>query len=210
MSKADQMIEKGVHKALEMEREESLSIRLDYDEEDLLLPHENEAESLAEEKDKRPKILLLNGPNLNMLGKRPARHYGTFTLAEAVDRAREAAEQAGYRLLHEQSNYEGRLIEAIHEAVEDGTAAILINAGALTHYSYALADALEIFGGIKIEVHISDIQQRENFRRRSVLRAQCDDEVSGLGIESYTEAVRRALRLLEHHGTGAGDEGETE
>ena len=100
-------------------------------------------------------ILLLSGPNLNLLGEREPEIYGTTTLAELEADARDAAGEHGYELEHLQSNHEGALIDAVHGA-RGRCAAIVINAGALTHYSYALADALATFDGPKIELHISD------------------------------------------------------
>lgn len=145
--------------------------------------------------DPRPRLLLLNGPNLDMLGRRSKSHYGDFTLADAVAAARETADGLGYDLDDFQSNYEGALIEAIHAAmgVHRG---IVINAGAFTHYSYALHDAIELCGLPVLEVHISDIHKREAWRHVSVILPACAGQIAGLGMASYTEGVRRLCGLL--------------
>jgi 3-dehydroquinate dehydratase II len=141
------------------------------------------------------KLLLLNGPNLNMLGRRNPHHYGTFTLADAEALAAQAAARCGYVLDCYQSNHEGDLVDRIQDAVGcyDG---LLINAGALTHYSYSVRDALELFSGPVIEVHISDISQREDFRRLSVIRPVCSGQVAGHGIDSYRIGVEQICALL--------------
>src|SRR5882757_3852763 len=107
-----------------------------------------------------PVILLLNGPNLNLLGEREPEIYGTSTLADCVGDARDAAGKLGYDLEDLQSNHEGDLVTAIHGA-RNRCAAIVVNAGAFTHYSYALGDALATFEGVKVELHISNPAARE-------------------------------------------------
>jgi 3-dehydroquinate dehydratase II len=102
-------------------------------------------------------ILLLSGPNLNLLGEREPQHYGTTTLDELVALAGEAAAKLGHEVEHFQSNHEGALVDAIHGA-RGRCAAIVINAGAFTHYAYALTDALAMFDGVKIEVHLLAIE----------------------------------------------------
>ena len=146
-----------------------------------------------------PRILLINGPNLNMLGKRNKSHYGDFTLAEAEEATRAAARGQGYFLDTFQSNFEGAIIETIHASmgVYKG---IVINAGAFTHYSYALHDAIELCGLPVIEVHISDIHQREAWRRVSVIRPACAGQIAGLGMASYTEGVRCLCGILASAG----------
>jgi 3-dehydroquinate dehydratase-2 len=146
--------------------------------------------------DKTKKFLLLNGPNLNMLGKRDPKYYGTFTLADVESLARQTAADLGYALDCCQSNHEGDLVDRIQQAIGqyDG---ILINAGALTHYSYSLRDALELFSKPIIEVHISDISTREDFRRLSVIRPVCSSQVAGHGIDSYRIAVEELSSLME-------------
>jgi 3-dehydroquinate dehydratase-2 len=138
-------------------------------------------------------ILLLSGPNLDLLGVRDPEVYGTATLAEHVERFRALASEAGFSVRHLQSNFEGDLIEAVHGARENAVA-IVINAGALTHSSWALADALDTFNGIKVEVHLSNPAAREPFRHLSTLAGTVDGSIAGFGATSYDlafEAIRR-------------------
>src|SRR5262249_57749892 len=114
------------------------------------------------------KILLCSGPNLNLLGQREPEHYGTTTLDELVALAQETAAKFGHDVEHVQSNHEGGLIDAIHGA-RGRCAAIVINAGAFTHYAYALTDALTAYDGIKIELHLSNPHARDPWRQVSVL-----------------------------------------
>ncbi len=144
---------------------------------------------------KKARILLLNGPNLNLLGQRNPEHYGRFTLKDVEYLARETALSLGCELDAKQSNHEGQLIDWIQEA-RTLYAAIVINAAAYTHYSIAIGDALELFKGPKIEVHISDIHQREDFRKHSAILFACDDQISGHGLDSYRLGVKRAVELL--------------
>lgn len=142
-------------------------------------------------------ILLLHGPNLSQLGTRDPEHYGTATLDDVVAAARDEAEAAGATLDHEQHDHEGDLVRRLHKARTDGTDAVVINAGALTHYSYALRDALELLDVPKVELHLSNIHAREEFRRTSVVAAVCDGSIAGFGIHGYPLAVRAALALLD-------------
>ena len=142
-----------------------------------------------------PKVLLVHGPNLSQLGSRDPAHYPTLTLDELVALARAAAAAEGANLEHAVSEHEGELVARLHAARTDGTDAVVINAGALTHYSYALRDALELIDVPKVEVHLSNVHAREAFRRVSVLSEVCDGTVSGLGAEGVTLAVTAAVRL---------------
>ena len=150
---------------------------------------------------KKPVVLLLNGPNLGMLGRRDPAQYGTFTLAD-VERAFAAkCDELGVEPRFFQSDCEGELCHAIHLAM-DYAAGIVINAGAYTHYSYALLDALLLAKVPTMEVHISDVDSREPFRRVSVIRDACVGRVAGLGMDSYLVGLEKLVR--EHVLPGAG------
>ena len=138
------------------------------------------------------KLLVLNGPNLNLLGLREPDIYGTESLNDIESWLESQTESAGHEILWFQSNYEGELIDQIHNSMHnfDG---IIINAGALTHYSYALRDAIASVIIPVVEVHLSDINQREKFRKTSVIKDVCIDQISGLGKPGYLEA----LKILE-------------
>ncbi len=140
-------------------------------------------------------ILLLSGPNLDQLGVRSPEIYGTQTLAEHVARFSEQALREGLEVRHLQSNFEGDLIEAVH-AARESSIAIVLNAGALTHTSWALADALATFGGVKIEVHLSNPAAREPFRHVSTLAGVVDGTIAGFGATSYDLALDAVIRLL--------------
>ena len=141
-------------------------------------------------------ILLLHGPNLSQLGTRDPAVYGTATLDEVVAAAREQAEALDATLDHEQHEGEGELLARLHAARTDGTGAVIINAGAYTHYSYALRDALEMLTVPKVELHLSNLHAREAFRATSVLAPVCDGSIVGFGIDGYPLAVRAALALV--------------
>ncbi len=141
-------------------------------------------------------LLLLNGPNLNMLGRRDPGQYGTFTLADVETLATETAFSRGYKIDCFQSNYEGAIIEKIHAAMDQADG-IVINPGALTHYSYAILDAIDLCGLPVIEAHISDISEREPFRRISVTAPACCGQVKGLGIQSYARAIHLLCDTIE-------------
>jgi 3-dehydroquinate dehydratase II len=144
------------------------------------------------------KILLLSGPNLNLLGQREPEHYGTTTLAELVALASETAAKLGHDVEHVQSNHEGALIDAIHGA-RGRCEALVINAGAFSHYSYAITDALATFEGVKIEVHLSNPYARERWRHRSVVSPVVDGTITGLRAEGYRLAIEgAAARLAEN------------
>jgi 3-dehydroquinate dehydratase-2 len=143
-----------------------------------------------------PQLLLVHGPNLSQLGTRDPRHYGTATLNEVVAAARDECEASGATLDHLQTEHEGELVTRLHAARHDGTDAVLVNAGAWTHYSYAIRDALELLEVPKVEVHLSNLHAREAFRQTSVLAAVCDGSVVGFGVDGYPLAVRAALALI--------------
>jgi 3-dehydroquinate dehydratase-2 len=140
-------------------------------------------------------ILLLSGPNLNLLGEREPDHYGSTTLAEIVALASETAAKLGHDVEHVQSNHEGALIDAIHGA-RGRCAAVVINAGAFTHYSYALTDALTMFEGVKIEVHLSNPAARESWRHLSVIAPVVDGSITGLRADGYRLAVEAVAAKL--------------
>lgn len=146
--------------------------------------------------DGRPSVLLLSGPNLDLLGEREPDVYGNATLDDHVATARAAAEAAGLDLEHRQSNHEGDLIEAVHEA-RGRCVAIVINPGALAHYSYALADALAAFDGPVVELHLSNPAAREAWRRTSVIAPVARGTVSGFGGTGYRLAIEAVGALLE-------------
>jgi len=140
------------------------------------------------------KLLLLNGPNLNLLGTREPAVYGAATLADIESAATAQAEAAGGSLSCFQSNHEGALIDRIHAARTEGVDAIVINPGGLTHTSVALRDALAAVAIPFIEVHISNIYQREEFRHHSFLSALAHGTICGLGIDGYRFAIDFALK----------------
>jgi 3-dehydroquinate dehydratase II len=141
-------------------------------------------------------VLILNGPNLNLLGKRQPEIYGKATLADVAESCRALAAELGLSASFQQSNAEHQLIDWIHEAREK-SAAIIINAGALTHTSIAIFDALNTFDGPVIEVHISNIHKRESFRHHSYISARADGVIVGCGVEGYQLALRRVATLLK-------------
>ena len=142
------------------------------------------------------RVLLLSGPNLSMLGRRDPALYGTTTLDELVVLARSAAEARGATLSHEQHDAEGDLVAAVHRAVRDASCdAIVINAGALTHYGLSLRDALDVATVPKVELHLSNTQAREDFRHVLVISGVCDGLIAGFGVHGYRLAVEAALVL---------------
>jgi 3-dehydroquinate dehydratase-2 len=139
-------------------------------------------------------VLILNGPNLNLLGSREPNIYGTASLQDHIESASAAAAVHGLTVKSLQSNSEAELVEAIHSAT--GTVdAIIINAGALTHYSWSLHDALRSFKGNKIEVHLSNPLAREDFRHVSVVSGVVDGSISGFGGLSYVLAIHALVAL---------------
>lgn len=139
-------------------------------------------------------ILLLNGPNLNLLGTREPDVYGKSTLTDIVNAARAQAEAAGARLQSFQSNHEGALIDRIQAARTENVDMILINPGGLTHTSVSLRDALSSTAIPFIEIHISNIHKRESFRHHSYLSAIATGVICGLGIDGYRLALDFALK----------------
>lgn len=141
------------------------------------------------------KILVINGPNLNFLGIRDKKVYGSEDYDHLVLMIEEKARELGCEAECYQSNHEGDLIDRIQKAYSDGTDGIVINPGALTHYSYALFDALGSYDTIPmVEVHISDIHNREDFRKVSVTAPACDMQIAGHGLNGYLEAMEYIAR----------------
>ncbi len=141
-------------------------------------------------------ILVLNGPNLNMLGRREPAIYGSETLDDIITRLVAVMDELNGTLEHMQSNHEGDLIDAIHAAwgVHDG---IVMNPGAFTHYSYAIRDALATVQLPTIEVHISNVHTREEFRHHSVISPVTVGQIVGLGSDGYEWALRALVRRIE-------------
>lgn len=145
-------------------------------------------------KDAVMRVIVLNGPNLNLLGQREPEYYGSDTLQDCVDAVKKVLVSS--EVSDFQSNSEAELIDAIQDARQNQDA-IIINAGAFTHYSYAIRDALAMFDGIKIEVHLSNPHAREEFRHTSVISAVVDGVIAGFKKDSYILAAHAVNSLLE-------------
>jgi 3-dehydroquinate dehydratase-2 len=142
------------------------------------------------------RVLVIHGPNLNLLGDREPEIYGTQTLDDVNDLIATSANDFGMNVTCAQYNGEGQIVDALHAA--RGTAdAVVINPGAYAHYSYAIADAIRSIGIPVIEVHLSNIHARDEFRRTSVTAAACRGTVGGFGAQSYVLALRAAAKILE-------------
>jgi 3-dehydroquinate dehydratase II len=140
-------------------------------------------------------VLILNGPNLNLLGKRQPDVYGKATLADIEADCRKLAKELSLSIAFQQSNAEHQLIDWIQEAREK-MAAIIINPGAYSHTSVAILDALNTYEGVVIEVHISNIHKRESFRHHSYVSGRAEGVIAGFGVEGYQFALRRVATLL--------------
>ena len=141
------------------------------------------------------KILLLSGPNLNLLGEREPEVYGRASLEDLVAVASSAAAAHGHEVEHLQSNHEGDLVEAIQSA-RGRCAAIVINPGAFTHYAYAITDALAAYDGIKVELHLSNPSAREEWRHSSVIGAVVTGTIAGFGAHGYRLAIEAVVAKL--------------
>ena len=143
------------------------------------------------------KVLVLHGVNLNMFGKRDPSLYGTATLAEIDTRLAALGRELGVEVVSFQTNGEKEMCERIHQALGDGTDAVVINPGAWTHYSYAIHDALEILKVPIVEAHMSNIHAREAFRLVSVVAPIAKGQIAGFGVESYLLALRAAVAAVK-------------
>ncbi len=141
-------------------------------------------------------ILVLHGPNLNLLGEREPEIYGSTTLADVNAAIEEQAKTLGVNIITFQSNHEGELIDFLHEHRRT-TQGLVINPGALTHYSYALRDAIAGVQLPAVEVHLSDIYKREPFRQHSVTKEVCLKQISGKGLNSYLEGLEFLVSFLK-------------
>ena len=140
-------------------------------------------------------VVLLSGPNLNLLGERQPEVYGRATLADHVAAATEEATSCGLELEHHQTNHEGELVELVHGA-RGRAAALIVNAGAFTHYSWSLHDALAALDGVVVELHLSNPAAREPFRHTSVVAGVANGVIAGFGGLGYPLAVQAVARLL--------------
>lgn len=139
------------------------------------------------------KFLMLHGINHNMFGKRDPKQYGTITLDEINASLTSLGNELGVEVEHFQTNHEGEMCERIHQAYRDGVNGVMINAGAWTHYSYGIRDALAILTCPVVEAHMSNIHAREEFRHKSVFVEIVKGQISGFGVDSYLLALRAAV-----------------
>jgi len=141
-------------------------------------------------------ILVINGPNLNLLGKREPNIYGSETLNDIKIWVDNLDFVKAHTINWYQSNHEGEIIDKLHEAINDNTEGIIINPGAFTHYSYAIRDAIVSIGIPVAEVHLSNINSREKFRQKSVIKDVCITQISGLGKKGYADAINALIKLI--------------
>lgn len=143
-----------------------------------------------------PDVLVMHGINLDMFGQRDPTHYGVVTLDEINAEIAELAVELDLETDFYQSNHEGEFVERIHAAYADGTGGILINAGAWTHYSYGIMDALSMLKAPIVEVHMSHVNAREEFRRHSVIAPAARGSIEGFGVDSYLLGLRALAGLI--------------
>ncbi|HTT10342.1 MAG TPA: type II 3-dehydroquinate dehydratase [Burkholderiaceae bacterium] len=146
------------------------------------------------------KVLMLHGINHNMFGKRDPKQYGTITLDEIDARLQALGRELGAEVESFQTNDEGAMCARIHQAYSDGVDAVLINAGAWTHYSYGIRDALAILTVPVVELHMSNIHAREQFRHKSVFAEIVKGQIAGFGVDSYLLALRAAVSAVQEAG----------
>lgn len=151
------------------------------------------------------KLLVINGPNLNFLGIREKAVYGNQDYDYLLQMIAKKAEETGAKIEVFQSNHEGAIIDRIQDAYFDGTEGIVINPGAYTHYSYAIRDALASITLPKVEIHISDITAREEFRKTSVTAPVCDKQIYGQGLNGYLMAIDDVLCMAQERKTAGSD-----
>lgn len=142
------------------------------------------------------KILVINGPNLNMLGIREPEIYGSKTYEDLVSLIKEEASKLNIDVELFQSNHEGAIIDKIHQSYFDKVSGIIINPGAYTHYSYAISDAIKSVMINCVEVHLSDITKREEFRKVSVISSSCIKTIYGKGFDGYIEALKILMKTI--------------
>ncbi len=144
------------------------------------------------------KLMILNGPNLNLLGVREPAHYGTETYPQLIQKIETYCNQRNIQTECYQSNHEGDLVDAIHRAYFEGFDGIVINPGAYTHTSIALLDAVKSIGIPTVEVHISKVEEREDFRQVSYIRAACIKTITGLGTDGYLRGIDALIQKEEN------------
>ncbi|SLM27985.1 3-dehydroquinate dehydratase [Desulfamplus magnetovallimortis] len=142
------------------------------------------------------KIVVLNGINLNMFGKRDPQQYGTVTLSEIDEQCKKLGKELGIEVTCFQTNHEGDMVERIHRAHKENVDGVIINAGAWTHYSYGIMDALGILSVPIVEVHMSHVHAREEFRHFSVIAPLAKGQITGFGVNSYLLGIRAIVDLI--------------